>query len=55
MDIFLSNELSALFECLNLIVHHNKTIFAQLGSVKEAHSMWAFVNCSFVKGYSFYF
>lgn len=33
MDIFLSNELSAVFEHLDLIVHHNKSIFvAQLGS-----------------------
>lgn len=55
MDRFLCNELSAVFEHLDLIVHHNKSIFAQLGSVKEAHSMWAFVNYSFVKGHSFYF
>lgn len=27
MDIFLNNELSAIFERLDLIVHHNKSIF----------------------------
>lgn len=55
VGIFLSNELNAVFEHLDLIVHHNKSIFAQLGSAKEAHSMWAFVNYSFVKGHSLYF
>lgn len=33
VDIFLSNELSAVFEHLDLIEHHNKSIcVAQLGS-----------------------
>lgn len=55
VDRFLSNELSAVFEHSDLIVHHNKSIFAQLGSAEEVHSMWALVNYSFVKGHSFYF
>lgn len=59
MDIFLSNELSAAFEHLDLIVYHNKCgvffsilfllLLLNWVPVTETHSMWAFVNYSFVK------
>lgn len=48
VDRFLSNELSAVFEHSDLIVHHNKSIFAQLGSAEEVHSMWALVGILFI-------